>query len=89
MTTVEQETATFPYARTCPFTPPPQYAELIEEDVSQVTLTGSGLRIWTVTGYETVRRLLTDPRVSASRKHDNTPFYFIASPGFRTETSFW
>ncbi|MCY7344515.1 MAG: cytochrome P450 [Pseudonocardia sp.] len=88
MTTVEQETATFPYARTCPFTPPPQYAEMIEEDVSQVTLTGSGLRIWTVTGYETVRRLLTDPRVSASRKHDNFPFYFVAPPEFRTETSF-
>lgn len=88
MTTVQQETATFPYARTCPFTPPPQYAEMIKEDVSQVTLTGSGLRIWTVTGYETVRRLLTDPRVSASRKHDNFPFYFIAPPEFRTETSF-
>lgn len=91
MTTTPERTVTaetFPYKRTCPFTPPPQYAEMIAEDVSQVTLTGSGLRIWTVTGYETVRQLLTDPRISASRKHDNFPFYFIAPPEFRTETSF-
>ncbi|WP_338676872.1 cytochrome P450 [Streptomyces sp. SCSIO 30461] len=84
----EQQSPTFPYTRGCPFTPPPQYTEMIEEDVSQVTLTGSGLRIWTVTGYETIRKLLTDPRVSASRKHANFPFYFIAPPEYRTETSF-
>lgn len=94
MTTIEHATAsgsapeTFPYPRVCPFTPPTQYAEMIDEDVSQVTLTGSGLRIWTVTGYHTVRKLLTDPRVSASRKHSNFPFYFVAPPEFRTETSF-
>ncbi|WP_229905271.1 cytochrome P450 [Lentzea cavernae] len=79
---------TFPYKRQCPFTPPKQYEGMIEEDVSQVTLTGSGLRIWTITGYHTIRTILTDPRISASRKHDNFPFYFIAPPEFRTETSF-
>ncbi|GAB2840446.1 cytochrome P450 [Lentzea nigeriaca] len=79
---------TFPYQRQCPFTPPKQYAEMMAEDVSQVTLTGSGLRIWTITGYHTIRQILTDPRISASRKHDNFPFYFIAPPEFRTETSF-
>lgn len=79
---------TFPYKRQCPFTPPKQYEDMIREDVSEVTLTGSGLRIWTVTGYHTIRQLLTDPRISASRKHANFPFYFIAPPEFRTETSF-
>jgi cytochrome P450 len=88
VSTAEKPAETFPYQRGCPFTPPPQYAQMIDEDVSQVTLTGSGLRIWTVTGYHTVRRLLTDPRVSASRKHANFPFYFVAPPEFRTETSF-
>ena len=53
-----------------------------------MTLTGSGLRIWTISGYHTIKQLLTDPRISASRKHDNFPFYFIAPPEFRTETSF-
>ncbi|WP_097872019.1 cytochrome P450 [Streptomyces sp. rh34] len=83
-----EEHETFPYARQCPFSQPAAYEAMAEEDVSQVTLTGSGLRIWTVTGYTTIRTLLTDPRVSASRKHANFPFYFIAPPEFRTETSF-
>ncbi|MFB7942130.1 cytochrome P450 [Streptomyces sp. NPDC056049] len=79
---------TFPYPRKCPFSVPDEYAGMIEDDVSQVTLDGSGLRVWTVTGYRTIRELLTDPRVSASRRHANFPFYFIAPPEFRTETSF-
>src|SRR5215470_12717330 len=79
---------TFPYERKCPFTPPGQYAELMtERPVSKVTL-ATGLQIWAVTGYENIRALLTDPRVSASRKHANFPFYFNAPPEFRTETSF-
>ncbi|MFE3519519.1 cytochrome P450 [Streptomyces sp. NPDC059166] len=84
----EAEAETFPYKRQCPFTPPAAYTGMIEKDVSQVTLDGSGLRIWTVTGYQTIRELLTDPRLSASRKHDNFPFYFVAPPEYRTETSF-
>ncbi|MDB1089552.1 cytochrome P450 [Streptomyces sp. ACA25] len=89
MTVQAAETdVTFPYARKCPFSTPEEYTEMREQDVSQVTLRGSGLRIWTVTGYQTIRDLLTDPRVSASRKHANFPFYFIAPPEFRTETSF-
>ncbi|QXE35926.1 cytochrome P450 [Streptomyces sp. GMY02] len=84
----DAEEKTFPYQRGCPFSTPAEYPEMIEKDVSQVTLAGSGLRIWTVTGYHTIRTLLTDPRVSASRKHANFPFYFIAPPEFRTETSF-
>ncbi|MFJ4961882.1 Pentalenic acid synthase [Streptomyces sp. ADI96-02] len=83
-----EEHETFPYVRPCPFSQPAAYEAMAEEDVSQVTLTGSGLRIWTVTGYTTIRTLLTDPRVSASRKHADFPFYFIAPPEFRTETSF-
>ncbi|AZS84244.1 cytochrome P450 [Streptomyces griseoviridis] len=79
---------TFPYQRKCPFSAPPEYAAMTERDVSQVELRGSGLRIWAVTGYETIRQLLTDPRVSASRKHANFPFYFVAPPEYRTETSF-
>lgn len=82
------ETEEFPYARSCPFSPPPQYEQMAREDVSEVTLRGSGLRIWTVTGYHTIRSILTHPGISASRKHANFPFYFIAPPEFRTETSF-
>jgi cytochrome P450 len=78
---------TFPYERVCPFAPPAQYAAFRDEPVKLITL-ATGLRIWAVTGYENIRTLLTDPRVSASRKHANFPFYFNAPPEFRTETSF-
>lgn len=78
---------TFPYERACPFQPPTQYEQYRNEPIKQVTLT-TGLRVWTVTGYHNIRQLLTDPRISASRKHANFPFYFDAPPEFRTETSF-
>lgn len=81
------DTATFPYERTCPFAPPAEYAAFRAEPVRKITL-ATGLQIWAVTGYELIRQLLTDPRVSASRKHENFPFYFNAPPEFRTETSF-
>lgn len=79
---------TFPYARACPFQPPTQYEQFLTEPIKQVTLRDSGLRTWLVTGYHNIRLLLTDPRISASRKHENFPFYFNAPPEFRTETSF-
>lgn len=79
---------TFPFVRPGPFTPPPQYADMVRQGVTPVTLANTGLRVWTVTGHETIRRLLTDPRTSASRKHPGFPFYFVAPPEARTETSF-
>ena len=39
---------TFPYIRKCPFTPADEYADLMANDLTEVTLHGSGLRIWTV-----------------------------------------
>jgi cytochrome P450 len=79
---------TFPYERKCPFVPTDEYRELVKEPVSQVTLTGTGLRVWVVTRYREIRQLLIDPRVSASRVHPNFPFYFDPPLEFRTETSF-
>lgn len=82
------ETATFPYPRKCPFSPPEQYAEMVtEQPISKVKLI-TGLEVWAVTGYENIRQLLMDPRISSSRKEPNFPFYFHAPPEFRTETSF-
>jgi cytochrome P450 len=81
------DVATFPYERKCPFAPPEQYEAFRAEPVKKIPL-ATGLQIWAVTGYHNIRQLLTDPRTSASRKHDNFPFYFNAPPEFRTETSF-
>jgi cytochrome P450 len=82
------ETETFPFARQCPFAPPPQYDEYIgKKPVAKVHL-ATGRDAWAIFGYEEIRQILTDPRISSSRKHDNFPFYFDAPPEFRTETSF-
>lgn len=93
MTTTADERAgcpvtPFPYTRQGPFTEPGPYPEMIEQGVTQVTLANTGLRVWAVTGYERIRRVLTDPRISASRAHENFPFYFVPPPQARTETSF-
>ncbi|MGO1057034.1 cytochrome P450 [Crossiella sp. CA198] len=79
---------TFPYERKCPFSPPAQYEEIIGvTPVSKVRL-ATGLDAWLVSGFAEARQLLTDSRVSASRKHPGYPFYFEAPPEFRSDTSF-
>ncbi len=56
---------TFPFARTCPLDPPPEYARRrAEQPISRATL-WNGERVWLVTRYEDVRALLGDPRLSA------------------------
>ncbi|GAB2862485.1 cytochrome P450 [Actinocorallia aurea] len=80
--------STFPYPRECPFSMPAEYRPLMDDaPVFKVQLV-TGLDAYAVTGYENIRTLLMDPRVSSSRKHDGFPFYFHAPPEFRTETSF-
>ncbi|WP_043253721.1 cytochrome P450 [Streptomyces sp. Tu6071] len=63
----------FPVRRTCPFAPPPAYAELrAEEPVAPVTLP-TGRPAWVVTRYEDVRELLADPRASADIRRPAFP----------------
>ncbi|MEY9876215.1 cytochrome P450 [Streptacidiphilus sp. MAP12-33] len=84
----ETEQSVFPYKRACPFSMPSEYGPMMQQgSITKVTLI-TGLQVWAVTGYENIKQLLTDPRISSSRKHDNFPFYFQAPPEFRTETSF-
>lgn len=66
-------THSFPMARGCPFAPPGEYAQLRRRaPVSRVTLP-TGRRAWIVTGYQEVRAVLADPRVSADIRHPNFP----------------
>jgi cytochrome P450 len=70
---VDQEVATFPVPRTCPFEPPPEYKELREEaPISRVNLPGGG-QAWVITRHEDVRAALTDPRFSSNRNDPNFP----------------
>ncbi|SPL88186.1 putative cytochrome P450 hydroxylase [[Actinomadura] parvosata subsp. kistnae] len=69
----------FPMPRTCPFDPPPRYAELREEaPVIRVSVPG-GRSAWLVTGHANVRATLTDPHVSSDRTH---PAFPLVMPGF-------
>ncbi|RBQ14877.1 cytochrome P450 [Spongiactinospora rosea] len=71
MTTTEKHE--FPIARTCPFTPPPAYEEIREEEpVSRVRLPGGGWA-WAVSRHEDVRTVLNDRRFSADRQHPDFP----------------
>ncbi|MFJ8390415.1 hypothetical protein ACIQ9Q_39135 [Streptomyces sp. NPDC094438] len=70
----------FPQDRTCPYQPPDSYLPLAAQGpLSRVRLYG-GREVWLVTGYDTARRLLSDPRISADRRHPDFP-----SPGPRFE----
>lgn len=73
----------FPFARTCPFHPPGEYRTLrAEEPVTRVRV-ADGQLAWLVTRYDDVRRLLTDPRVSADRSHPGLPFTDPVTPQTR------
>ncbi|HET6707172.1 cytochrome P450 [Amycolatopsis sp.] len=70
----------FPMTRTCPFAPPPAYAEIREEEpVTRVRLP-DGKQAWVVSRHEDVRTVLNDRRFSADRQHPDFPQLV---PGFR------
>ncbi|HEY8987362.1 MAG TPA: cytochrome P450 [Streptomyces sp.] len=59
------ELPTFPMARTCPFSPPERYAELRAQGPLAKATLWNGKETWLVTRYDTVRKLLQDPRISS------------------------
>ncbi|QXE38424.1 cytochrome P450 [Streptomyces sp. GMY02] len=62
-----------PAARTCPFSPPREYALLREAGpVTQVALPGDK-HAWAVTTLAAVRELLTRPDISSNPQHPNFP----------------
>ncbi|MDQ7803773.1 cytochrome P450 [Amycolatopsis sp. A133] len=72
----------FPMTRTCPFAPPPAYAEIREEEpVTRVRLPDGG-QAWVVSRHEDVRTVLNDRRFSADRQHPDFP-QLVRGGGFR------
>ena len=72
MTTTE-----FPVDRTCPFSPPDEYAEIREGDpISQVRLPG-GRQAWVISRHEDVRAVLNDRRFSSDRTHPDFPLLVL------------
>lgn len=69
----ETEPVAFPQDRTCPYHPPTGYEPLrAARPLSRVTLF-DGRPAWLVTGHDTARTLLADPRLSTDRTRDNFP----------------
>ncbi|MGW5648498.1 cytochrome P450 [Saccharopolyspora sp. NPDC003752] len=65
---------TFPLPRrTCPFSPPPIYARLRAERQMVRVRTLDGGSAWLATRYEDVRRIMSDPRMSADRHNPGLP----------------
>jgi cytochrome P450 len=63
----------FPFRRTDPLHPPPQYAEArATRPIYPVTL-WDGRRAWLLTRYEDVRAVTTDPRFSGEFAHPDFP----------------
>ncbi|QUH06138.1 cytochrome P450 [Saccharopolyspora erythraea] len=59
--------------RTCPYSPPQEYAQLrSQEPVKRVRTIGGGAA-WLVTRHEDVRRVLSDPRMSSDRRKPGFP----------------
>jgi pentalenic acid synthase len=64
----------FPVERTCPYRLPEAYGALrAQGPVSEVKLY-DGRPMWAVTGHEEARAILSDPRLSSSRTHENLTF---------------
>jgi cytochrome P450 len=78
---------TFPAQRAsgCPFDPPPEHRRLqAEARISRVRL-WDGSTPWLVGGYDDMRSLLTDPRVSADVRQPNYPHASAGTKARRTD----
>ncbi|WP_198663364.1 cytochrome P450 [Jiangella endophytica] len=74
MTQTSESLPTFPMTRPTPFDPPEGYATIRDDGgLAQVRL-WDGRTAWLATGYDAVRSLLADPRISADRGHPGFPF---------------
>lgn len=75
----------FPFGRTCPFAPNAKYDDYSDDSLD--TIDFNGTPGWLVTGYNTIRQVLADPRMSvrgiddSSRGDDGdaaVPGFFVA-----------
>jgi cytochrome P450 len=85
--TIDHDVPLFPMPRTTPFDPPEGYAALSAQGPVSRGVMASGQPIWLITGHEHVRRVLADPRVSSSRRHDAFPLVAEATPEMRAKLS--
>ncbi|MFD7533968.1 cytochrome P450 [Streptomyces sp. NPDC059849] len=67
------ERLSFPLPRTCPFSPPAEYARLRSEEPMSHVVLQNGRTAWLATRHEHVRTLLSNPATSSNRAHPAFP----------------
>ncbi len=68
------EPIVFPMPRSCPFGPPPEYAEMRAHDpVRKARLAWSGKEVWLLSDYEDVHQILSDSSTSSNWKAAGYP----------------
>jgi cytochrome P450 len=75
----DQEMPQLPIERTCPFSPPADYARLRENAPIVKAKLPRG-EAWAVSRHEDIRQMLTDPKFSSSRQNPNFPMLVDAPP---------
>ncbi|MFF1691444.1 MULTISPECIES: cytochrome P450 [unclassified Streptomyces] len=70
---------------TCPFTPPPAYAEAARGGPVTRAVLPDGSPCWLITGYREVRSVLADARFSADARTPGFPFLSSAQRQLATE----
>lgn len=77
--------APFPQDRTCPYQPPPGYAELRGSGPVHPVALYDGTPAWAVTGYAAARELLWSGRLSADRMNPGFPIVSPRMEGIRQQ----
>ena len=88
MTTTKTELGAFPWHRPCPYRPPEQYEQVRAEGRPVRVELATGGSAWLVTGYEQVRQVLNDRRLSSDRAHPGYPYFIPVPEQFKTNASF-
>src|SRR3569833_2551640 len=88
MSTTKTELGAFPWHRPCPYRPPEQYEQVRAEGRPVRVELATGGSAWLVTGYEQVRQVLNDRRLSSDRGHPGYPYFIPVPEQFKTNASF-
>lgn len=82
-TTTRTTEPQFPIFRSCPYTPPDEYAGMRESGRPAPGRLYDGSRVWVITKYADARFVLTDPRFSSDITNPGYPVFAEAYEGAR------
>lgn len=71
---------TIPVPRACPYAPPAEYTQLLQDGPVHRVATAGGGTAWAVTRHADVREMLTDPHLSSDRSKPGFPSLIFGRP---------